>query len=156
MPVSAFPSRRPRAARAALLVIALASLVGCLGDSTAPAPPEPFEGTWRLVRLGGQPLPRTVDGVEVVAESVTFFFTGSGFLTDRWREGSVLRECTAWLAFSLSSGSIVTRENPNQPSQGVCAPGITSRTFTLTGDTLRASGGTGFRAGALSRVYVRD
>jgi hypothetical protein len=150
---------RSVASRFTALFATLVLLAACGGESTGPAPMSPFEGTWRLVRLGGQPLPRRVDSVEVVNESLTFFVIGTGFFTDRWREhGSavVARECTAWLSYTLAGQQMQTRNNPSQPQQGSCAAGITDRTFVLDGDTLRSSGGSAFRLGNLSRAYVRE
>jgi hypothetical protein len=147
------------ASRCTALVATVVLVAACGGDSTGPAPLTPFEGTWRLVRLGGQPVPRRVDSVEVVSESLTFFAVGTGFFTDRWREhGSsvVARECTAWLSYTLAGQQMQTSNNPSQPSQGSCAVGITDRTFVLDGDTLRSSGGPAFRLGTLSRAYVRE
>lgn len=155
------PHARGRARRVARLsLLALAPVAAaCLGESTGPTPPEPYEGTWRLVRLGGQPLPLRVDGTEVTSETITLLYLGSGYLTDRWREhGATIadRQCIAWVNFTVNGSRISTREAPSQPQQGTCARGVTAREFVLDGDTLRSAGGAAFQLGTRVRAYVRE
>jgi len=157
MPDSLRPSRR-RLARAFALALPLVT-VACLGDTVGPTPPEPYEGTWRLVRLGGDALPLREDSIEVLGETITMLYLGSGYLTDRWREhgaASTEYECTAWFTFTFSGGRIVARQAANQIPIGRCKTGVTDREFTLDGDTLRSTGGAAFQLGGRARVYVRN
>lgn len=149
---------RARARRAALLAL-VPFAAACLGESTGPTPLEPYEGTWRLVRLGGQALPLRVDSTEVTSETITLLYLGSGYLTDRWREhGTAIadRQCTAWVNFTVTGNRVSTREAPSQPQQGTCARGVTDREFVVDGDTLRSAGGSAFQLGSRARAYVRE
>lgn len=129
---------------------------GCVGGTPVTEAREPWEGTWRLVRLAGQPLPQRDDTTEVLAESVAFVLLGTGFLTDQWSEQASARSCTAWFSFTLTGNRIVTAPSRDQPPSGQCIEGVTNREYTLDGDTLRSAGGAAFRLGARARAYVRQ
>jgi hypothetical protein len=143
-------------------VLATPLLAACNRGDDPFGPQAPWEGEWRLVRIDGQPLPLRRDGREVTSETLTLLFTGSGFLRDEWRPvpagggaAGATVGCTAWFIFTLTGNEISTRPAANQQPQGECADGVETRRYTIDGDTLRATGGSGFQLGDLRRAYVR-
>jgi hypothetical protein len=137
------------------------ALAACGGGSLE-NPVLPHEGTWRLVRLNGQPLPARLDTVEVLSEDVRFLFTGSGFIRQTARRFASASApagsdglCEAWFGYQVGGAQITTTAAANQSPVGVCPRQVVSRSYTLDGDTLRSSGTTGFVAGALTHAYVR-
>jgi len=136
-------------------------LAACGGGSTENTV-LPHEGTWRLVRLNGQPLPVRLDTVEVVSEDVRFIFTGSGFVRQtsrRYPPGSESAPlngvCEAWFGYQVVGAQISTVPAANQGPSGICPRQVVSRAYILDGDTLRSDGTTGFITGAIEHAYVR-
>jgi hypothetical protein len=154
-------TRRRRIGALALLGLPLFS--ACIAGSTTVPPDEPWEGTWRLVRVNGQPLPFRRDSLEVTSEDVRFIYTGSGFARDYLRvfasptaTAGAARNCQVWFTFVVSGASISTVTSATQLPAGTCPAASGTRTFVLDGDTLRSQGGPAFTLGAVSRAYVRD
>lgn len=136
-------------------------LAACTGGSGEP-PTLPHEGTWRLVRVNGQPLPARIDTVEVVSEDVRFLFTGSGFVRQvsrRFPSASATTgangTCEAWFGYQVVGAQISTGPAANQAPVGLCPRQLFSRGYLLDGDTLRSIGAAGFTLGPVPHAYVR-
>jgi len=147
--------------RTLALALVVPALTACGGGSLE-NPVLPHEGTWRLVRLNGQPLPARLDTVEVLSEDVRFIFTGSGFVRQTARRFAsasaptgVNGLCEAWFGYQVVGAQISTTPAASQAPVGVCPRQVVSRSYTLDGDTLRSSGTTGFVTGALTHAYIR-
>lgn len=147
---------------ATLAVAFVVPWLAACGGGSMENPVRPHEGTWRLVRLNGQPLPVRLDTLEVVSEDVRFIFTGSGFVRQSVRRFSsssattgVSGLCEAWFGFQVLGAQISTGPAANQGPVGACPRQVVSRAYTLDGDTLRSNGTTGFNDGAVSHAYVR-
>ncbi len=154
--------RTPGRRTLALALLSLPLLAACIGGSESQAPDEPWEGTWQLVRMNGQPLPFRRDSIEVTSEEVRFIYTGSGFARDFARAYATpgtttgaARSCQVWFTFVVSGAGISTVTSATQQPSGTCPPASGTRVFVLDGDTLRSQGGPAFTLGTVARAYVR-
>ncbi len=156
------PARTRLRRAVALALLALPTLSGCIGTTQTADPEEPWEGTWQLVRMDGQPLPFRRDSLEVTGEDVRFLNIRSGFARDFVRVYATTgattgapRTCQVWFTFEVTNASLSTSTSLSQQPSGTCAPAAGTRTYVLDGDTLRSQGGSAFTLGAVSRAYVR-
>lgn len=148
-----------------LATLAVAFVVPALaacGGGSFENPTLPHEGTWRLVRVNGQPLPTRIDTVEVVSEEVRFLFTGSGFIRQTARRfasaGATTGTngvCEAWFGYQVAGAEISTGPAASQAPAGLCPRRVVVRSYTLDGDTLRSPGGDGFTFGNVTHSYIR-
>jgi len=147
---------------ATLAVACVVSLLAACGGGSTENTTLPHEGTWRLVRVNGLPLPARNDTVEVVSEDVRFIFSGSGFVRQTSRRfasstatTSTSGLCESWFGYQVSGSQISTGPAASQAPVGNCPRQVVSRSYTLDGDTLRSNGATGFTLGALPHAYIR-
>lgn len=147
---------------ATLAVAFVVPLLAACGGGSLENRTLPHEGTWRLVRVNGQPLPARIDTVEVVSEDVRFLFTGSGFIRQvarRFASASAPTGtsgvCEAWFGYQVSGSQLSTGPAASQAPSTLCPRRVVVREYTLDGDTLRSPGGDGFTLGNVSHSYIR-